>query len=454
MAQGNRPSCFSRLTCISVVALLALTVRLIPLSRPGTAWMLTADSPSYTVLAKGLTRGCGLAPWEHGACGTPELGRTPGYPLFLAVIPSLRSVLVVQAILETGTVVVVGVAAAAAAGTLAGIVAASIFAFDVSSISNCVTIMTEPLFTAIVALAFGLQIVAVFWFADPKIRLIVSFVGAGLIGVSTLVRPIGVVLIVTAPLLMLPLQQSKLRSVWIGIVVTVIATAPTFAWCLRNFERRGAFSLSITPLVDFYFFRVASLLAEQNGIQVDHQRALLLRELPKICSPVFNDSPPACFEILKRRAFQIIRKHPAELAAIMSRGTAALMLGPGLEATKVMLGDGTTGAKPGPAGKAVFALVTLEFMLLAVTWTGTVFTIVKFGLPWRWSHYPMLLPFAPALLLILATAGPEAYSRYRIPVMPLLAIVSGIGWAQMVRPPLFVSERQADLTLKRDILMD
>jgi hypothetical protein len=119
------------LSCITVVALLALSARLVPLSRPGTAWMFEPDSPSYTLLATGLTKGCGFARWEHGTCQAPQLLRTPGYPLFLAALGSLRSAIVVQAILEAGTVLVVGVAAAAVAGTTAGIVAASIFAFDV-----------------------------------------------------------------------------------------------------------------------------------------------------------------------------------------------------------------------------------------------------------------------------------------------------------------------------------
>ena len=81
MVQGNRSRGLSRLTYIAVVALLALTVRLAPLLRPGTAWMLASDSTSYIALAKGLTKGCGFAVWEHGACRMPEIGRTPGYPL-------------------------------------------------------------------------------------------------------------------------------------------------------------------------------------------------------------------------------------------------------------------------------------------------------------------------------------------------------------------------------------
>ena len=57
---------------------------------------------------------------------------------------------------------------------------------------------------------------------------------AGLIGISTLVRPIGVILIVMAPLLLLPSKLGKLRSAWIAIVLTLIAATPTFVWCFQK----------------------------------------------------------------------------------------------------------------------------------------------------------------------------------------------------------------------------
>ncbi len=76
---------------------------------------------------------------------------------------------------------------------MAVIVAASIFAFDVPSIANCATILREPLFTGIVGMAFGWQIVTIFRFPDSKGRTLVSFTVADLLGMSPLMRPIGVV---------------------------------------------------------------------------------------------------------------------------------------------------------------------------------------------------------------------------------------------------------------------
>ncbi len=369
--------------------------------------MFEPDSPSYTLLAKGLTKGCGFARWEHGTCQAPELLRTPGYPLFLAALASPRFAIVVQAILEAGTVLVVGVAAAAVAGTVAGIVAASIFAFDVPSIANCATILSEPLFTAIVGMAFGWQIVAIFRFPDSKGRTLVSFMVAGLLGMSPLVRPIGVVLIVTVPLLLLPLKQSKSRGIWIAAVLTVIAAAPTFVWSLRNFERRGVFSLSVISQYNLYFYRAGGLLVREKGVDPGLEHAILVSEEPKSCSPEFNDSSPECFKVLERRAFQILRQHPTSLVRDMARRAATILVGPGVEQTKRMVGEGSVAANSGVAGAIVFGLVSLEIALLATTWIGALFAVVKFGLPWRWSHYPLLLPCAAILVLVLAAAGPE-----------------------------------------------
>jgi hypothetical protein len=432
---------------IAVIALLALAVRLAPLAQPDGAWMYEADSESYTRLTKGLLNGCGFARWEHGACGAPELFRTPGYPLFLAAVPSPRPALVAQAALEAGTVLVIGAAAAAVAGGMAGMVAASIFAFDVSSISNCVRILSDPLFTALVAIALGLQIVAIFRFPGSTKRLAVSFVSAGLIGVAILVRPVGVVLVVMAPLLLSPLERWTSRNVVMAIVLSAIAAGPALAWSVRNFERRGVFSLSVTPQYNLYFYRAAGLLARAKGISLGREQAILIREQPKSCKIDFSDSSPECFKVLNRHAFEVFLQYPAWLAQDVARGTATALLGPGVQAIKKMVGiePQTDVRTAGMAGAVALGLIAFEVVLLAVTWIGVLFAAFKLGLPWRWSYYPLLLPLASAALMVLASAGPEGYSRYRTPIMPMIAIISGIGWTLMLRPQLLASETENGL---------
>src|ERR1700752_2234621 len=90
-ARGHRILCS--------LALVALALRLAPLLRPGSEWaMANVDSPRYVELAEGIRAGCGFARLIDGRCGPPEVLRTPGYPLMLAVVPSLRAVVAMQAL--------------------------------------------------------------------------------------------------------------------------------------------------------------------------------------------------------------------------------------------------------------------------------------------------------------------------------------------------------------------
>ena len=167
MVQENRHRGFSRFMYLAIVALLALTVRLAPLSgrvRPG-CWHRIQRLTLHGERSEGGLRLRALGTWCLRGARNNAGTRISTVPVSNTVPVFCGSC---SGDSQTGTVVVIGVAAAAVAGTLSGIVATSIFAFDVSSIANCVTIMSEPLFTTIVTLAFGLQIVAVFWFADTR----------------------------------------------------------------------------------------------------------------------------------------------------------------------------------------------------------------------------------------------------------------------------------------------
>ncbi len=51
----------------------------------------------------------------------------------------------------------------------------------------------------------------------------------------------------------------------------------------------------------------------------------------------------------------------------------------------------------------------------------------------RPGYKELCLLLAVAALLLLAAAGPEAYSRYRVPAMPMIAIAASYGWVALRR---------------------
>jgi hypothetical protein len=113
------------------VAIVALLLRLAPLLRGvGT----NPDSGRYIELAQGLRHGCGFARWLNKSCSTVETFRTPGYPLFLAAMPSLRAAVAVQAIMGAAVCLLIGLFVLDHWGPTAAVAAELIIALDIPSI--------------------------------------------------------------------------------------------------------------------------------------------------------------------------------------------------------------------------------------------------------------------------------------------------------------------------------
>ena len=88
------------------IAVLALVLRLAPLLRGGV--VMDPDSNRYIELAQGLEHGCGFARWLNGSCAPAETVRTPGYPLFLAAMPTLRTAILVQGLAGAAVCLLIG----------------------------------------------------------------------------------------------------------------------------------------------------------------------------------------------------------------------------------------------------------------------------------------------------------------------------------------------------------
>jgi hypothetical protein len=155
------------------VCAIALAIRLLPLLRSGDEWALMPDSFKYIALARGMRMGCGFAAEANGTCGAAEIFRTPGYPALLTLLPSLRSVVAVQAMMGALICLLLigfiwprwGWKAAATAGVL--------LALDVTSLENSSMIATDTLFAFLLTAA----VIAQLWIVsrgvlDPKACLI------------------------------------------------------------------------------------------------------------------------------------------------------------------------------------------------------------------------------------------------------------------------------------------
>ncbi len=445
------------LLILVTIACLSFAIRIYPLSHPGT-WTRDPDSIGYMRLADGFQTGCGFAPrWQNGKCGPAELERTPAYPLFLAISPDLRTVVIIQAVLGAAVCLLVAFFARSRWGLVAAVIAESIVAFDLSSIiiNN---IGTEILFTSIITSAILLQLVLVSRTA-VDVWFIAGIVGVGcLLGIAELVRPIGQVLCLIAPLPILFTTISLPKKIVLSLLALSFPLAVIMGWSYRNYQQRGIWTFSSIGAVDLYYYRAAGVIAHATGQSVAQVQTALLRSAgretkdPDLWSKTFDEDPAE----MKSRGIHIVLSHPLYFAFMTFKAFARSSVMPSNRPdVSSFLGHSAnrteTNAFLTPnilsSLRSTFKsswLVTVRVLLsfqLALTifmWIGVGLALCRIrGRP-RPIGWLILIPLCASLLLLTAAAGPEMYDRFRVPAVPMLALVAAFGWtassARSARP--------------------
>jgi len=136
-----------------VIALFAVLIRLAPVMRSNldTA-LIHDDSFWYIQTADGLRHGCGFARLIDGACARAEIMRTPGYPLFLTMMPSIRWALAAQAVVGGIVAILVALWIVRSWSVGAALLTEFLVAFDLPSEVLSNQVMAEELFQLLLLL--------------------------------------------------------------------------------------------------------------------------------------------------------------------------------------------------------------------------------------------------------------------------------------------------------------
>jgi 4-amino-4-deoxy-L-arabinose transferase-like glycosyltransferase len=426
------------------IALAALLIRLLPLMlESGSAWTTANNSEAYTDLAEGFQHGCGFAAWTGTKCASPEVSRTPGYPLLLALLPSTRAAVAVQALLWSALCLAIGVFAARRWGASAGIIACLLLALDLPSFVYSNKIMTEVPFSFLFAAAVlaELKVMECSRF-DRKLIGLVLLSGL-LFACATAVRPIAQMVVPLALLFALLMWRGDWRQkLAVGLLLVLFPVLLIGGWKYRNWKETGISAFSTVSAFNLYNFRAAGTVAYATG-----------RSLQTVWRS-WDQSHPESFA---RRGFEIIRQHPMAFAAMTSRTFVYLALVPdrgplarvlGIEQGQKVEDPGSIridGALDGAArsplhtaaliyrneldsSSAFAALIILQLAMTALVWMGAVYAAVSEVRSRPAWDVRILFMLVMALWLLFLASGPEATDRFRIPAMPLLAMVSAIGW--------------------------
>jgi 4-amino-4-deoxy-L-arabinose transferase-like glycosyltransferase len=400
------------------------------------------DTAHYLALARALDAGGRFATGED-----PEIARTPGYPLLLAFTRRFGEVEVttvsVQLLLSLATVALVYVIGRQLAGPAAGVAAAGLYAFDVLSIVYVNKLLSETLFTFLVA-AFAAALVR-----HLRARGWASLVVAAIaVAAAAYVRPIAYFLV---PLVGLCLvvrgafrRGHRARGIAQGAAFLVLAGVAVGAWQVRNYRVADYAGWSAIADTNLYFYQAAAIRAKKAGRPFYEVQ----REMGHLDERTYLRQHTEQYEwtLGERRAFQrqrgieAILNNPGIYAAIHAKGMLRVLLDPGsVEALRVL---GRYPASGGLLGKIVdrglaaamrelrterplvfWASVVLGAWLLAYLLAAAVGLRPQEGVPWSLVATVALL----AAYFWILSGGPHSEGRFRHPMMPLICVLAGLA---------------------------
>jgi hypothetical protein len=210
-------------------------------------------------------------------------------------------------------------------------------------------------------------------------------------------------------------------------------------WSYRNFERRGVWTFSTVGALDTYYYRAAGVLAYENGQSFDDVQSGLLQSTGNSVEAL----SPAVTEELGRRGRAILLRHPGALCIVTLRGFLRTCFWVERSGVRILFGydappnEGKLGVAQKISSTLSFPLLSFalfaEFALLAFTWTGVGLALWCLKDSQRRQTLLIIIPLCAAVLLLAAAAGPEGYDRFRVPVIPMLAMVAASGWTGRCR---------------------
>ncbi len=404
------------------------------LTLPRLDYAVRSDSHGYMKLA-GNILAHGVFSISDALPFSPELFRLPGYPLLLSALGAVTPELFVRPIFVQCLLAIAMLFLAwplffRLGGTRGAWAGTAILLWDLNTLLHATLVMPELPLQFFIVLALYLT----FKYIDtPSTPLII---GAGLAwGFAALIKPVALFVLLIVLFAQLKISRNMLLFLFTGLLL------PAF-WVTRNslivgrpvFTIQGGYALLLYPAA-------GALSFEENVPFVEEQK--ILEEKIRAANPDIPKNSPEESRVFEAEAKRIMAQYPLSTlkwhlvgGIRILGGSPIAMLAELFDAEKgqqlvaktatdhsggTVSGQGTIGfMRKYPALVPVQILYTLFLLAAYACFAMGVFKLVK-----RREKKPALIIGLPVLVLLLLALH-QGYYRFRIPMMPFLAMGAAV----------------------------
>lgn len=375
---------------------------------------LRNDPADYSRLARLVASGHGFGASLIAPAGGPTAFRPPLYPAFLGAVYAATgwSVIagrLVQALLGTGAVVLIGLLARALWGRRVGFVAMGLAAVYPPLVLAGATLLSEPLFLCLFVGAMILALRA----REPFGRRVVLAAAAGvLLGLATLARPVGMI---TVPAFA-ALAWACGRRAWLGPAVLLVATGLTIVpWTIRNAVELDAFvpvsTLDGLVLAGTY----NDTTAHDPRFPAQYRPASFVPEFQRVLHDRSLNEAELSAE-LRHRAVRYAEHHPTYVVRTAVGNLRRLYDAAGWDQTRRANDAIGYGSLAAAVGFATYLVVLAGAVVGATT---------------RQARAAPLALWAIPVLVTLNTIAAVGWTRQRVPIEVFLVLLAALAIARL-----------------------
>lgn len=367
--------------------------------------------------------------------------RTPGYPTFVAALYSISSnsvplVLFIQVILNILSILLVYKIAVNAFSRNIALLSAFIFSIDIHQALYAVTLCTDTLFVFVFLAAIYYLYMSM---KEKNIRLLV--LGAFILGVSSLVRPVGFPFSIVALIfILLFCRELKFttRSFY-AIVYASVFLITISPWLIRNYTKFGEAKLTTQYSINLLFENVTSTEAYKTGKPIElvkkefktlaiAQGADSLAKNPFKNAQIYSDIAKGYikdnFGLFFQRHFVgllnmyvgLSTRHIAQIFHLRSNPLSINQEdGPNVFLRMADFFESKT--------KSEYAISSVLIIYLLINYVFATYALFLFLRKKELLVYLLVL----IILYFSMVTGVIAVTRLRIPVMPFINILSAVG---------------------------
>jgi 4-amino-4-deoxy-L-arabinose transferase-like glycosyltransferase len=390
--------------------------------------VVTIDAQQYLTIAKNIVHHHAFS-MSPEPPHVPDMRRTPGYPFFLApFVTSFENpvfwIIAAQLLLSLMTCWILWDWAHKRWTSQAAWVSAAIVGLDWVTLAHTYAVLTESLFL----LFYTLAILKTWNSLEDDSK---GTFWAGLLwGITALIRPV----VFYLPVLLAGLWWRNKKSALVFLLASYLLPG---LWLLRNVTTAHYFGFTSNDGFSLLLYPASGIESMRTGVPITEVREKLLREVQATVPP--GSSELVYHEAYRKKADAIIKSSYYGFLLYNAHGALRLLGGTGIEMLIDLLHLPTTSPGTSTPREPVLirfsgtqallrqypALWPLHLGYLAAL--GILYVAFFFGIRqlWRARAHSIAAFLLLAFLYIIAISSHQGYYRFRIPLVPLLALSAG-----------------------------